>query len=140
MKNIPKFKTEMIAPCGINCVTCMAYLRDKNKCPGCRADDENKSKSVINCKIRNCNELTDKNLKYCCECSMYPCSKINHIDKRYKTKYFMSMIENLDNIKNQGIKKFMKNEKIRWTCTQCGGIICVHRGYCYNCKKIYFNK
>jgi len=140
MKNIPTFKTELIAPCGMNCILCMAYLRDKNKCPGCRSSNENKAKSVINCKIKNCSKLTEKNFKYCYECSKYPCKKIKHIDNRYKTKYFMSMIENLDNIKKHGIRKFIRNEKTRWTCSECGGVICVHRGYCYNCKKIFFIK
>ncbi len=45
------------------------------------------------------------------------------------------MIENLENIKKFGIREFVKNEKIRWACSQCGGTICVHRGYCYNCGK-----
>jgi uncharacterized radical SAM superfamily Fe-S cluster-containing enzyme len=26
----------LIAPCGMNCSICSAYLREKNKCPGCR--------------------------------------------------------------------------------------------------------
>lgn len=29
------FDKSLIAPCGMNCGTCIAYLRDKNKCPGC---------------------------------------------------------------------------------------------------------
>ena len=40
----------------------------------------------------------------------------------------MSMIENLENIKTFEIRKFVKNEKVR-----CGGIICVHRGFCVSC-------
>ncbi len=30
----------IIAPCGMNCSICMAYLRGKNKCPGCRGIDD----------------------------------------------------------------------------------------------------
>ncbi|WP_410510436.1 hypothetical protein RSJ42_07660 [Methanosarcina hadiensis] len=45
----------------------------------------------------------------------------------------MSMIENLENIKRLGMEEFLRNEKIRWTCTECGGTICVHKGYCYYC-------
>jgi len=45
------------------------------------------------------------------------------------------MIENLENIKRLGIKEFLKNEKIRWTCPKCGGIIYVHKGYCIDCRK-----
>jgi hypothetical protein len=57
------------------------------------------------------------------------------MDKRYRSKYNMSTIENLENIKKFGVSEFVKNEKIRWTCSQCGGTICVHLGFCYNCGK-----
>ncbi len=46
----------------------------------------------------------------------------------------MSMIENLGNIKNLGIRKFLINENIKWICTNCGGIICVHNGQCSSCE------
>lgn len=128
-------KGSLIAPCGMNCGICMAYLREKNKCPGCRGPDINKSVSVVKCQIKNCNELHKNNLKFCFKCSKFPCERIKHLDKRYRTKYNMSMVENLENIKKFGIRKFVKNEKIRWACSQCEGIICVHRGYCYNCGK-----
>jgi len=55
------------------------------------------------------------------------------MNKRYGTKYNMSVLENLENIKKLGVRKFVQNEKIRWTCSECGGIICVHTGYCSNC-------
>jgi uncharacterized OB-fold protein len=45
----------------------------------------------------------------------------------------MSVLENLENIKKIGVREFVQNEKIRWTCPECGGIICVHNGYCSNC-------
>jgi hypothetical protein len=41
------------------------------------------------------------------------------------------MIENLENIKKLGMDKFMENEKVRWTCPDRGGIICVHDKKCY---------
>ena len=60
MKSV-KIVPELIAPCGMNCGICMAYLREKNKCPGCRVIDINKSISVQKCKIKNCYELNKKN-------------------------------------------------------------------------------
>jgi uncharacterized OB-fold protein len=47
----------------------------------------------------------------------------------------MSMIENLENIKKLGIKKFMRDEKMRWTCAKCGEIVCVHTGGCSHCGR-----
>jgi hypothetical protein len=126
-------KSELIAPCGMDCGICMAYLREKKKCPGCNGSNENKSSSCIRCKIKNCVNI--RKTKFCFDCDKFPCDKLKHLDKRYRTKYGMSMIENLENIKKLGIRKFVREEKTRWVCPQCGGIICVHRGYCSNCGK-----
>jgi len=104
-------KSSLIAPCRMNCGICRAYLREKNKCPGCRSSDENKLSSRVNCKIKNCNELKKNNLKFCYNCKKFPCERINHLDKRYRTKYNMSMIENLNNIGKIGIREFVSNEK-----------------------------
>lgn len=126
-------KSSLIAPCGMNCGLCYAYLREKNKCLGCREIDVNKPISVTKCSIKNCDELNNKNLKFCNKCKKLPCQRIKHLDKRYRTKYYMSMIENLEYISIHGIREFVKKEKVRWTCSKCGGIICVHRGACNDC-------
>jgi hypothetical protein len=128
-------KKLLIALCGMNCGICLAYLRLKNKCPGCRANDANKSISCVRCKIKNCLALKKDKVKFCFKCVAFPCERLKHLDKRYRTKYNMSMIENLENIKKFGIRKFIKNEKARWACPQCGGTICVHKGYCLDCGK-----
>ncbi len=125
----------IIAPCGMNCGVCMAYLRERNKCPGCRGDDTNKTVTRLRCKIKTCEVFEDENIEFCFECGDFPCDNLKHLDKRYRTKYHMSMIENLENIKNSGLEKFLEDEKVRWTCSECGGTICVHKGYCYDCGK-----
>ena len=131
-KTIPISKT-LIAPCGMNCRLCRAYVRDKKPCPGCRADDNSKSKSCITCHIKNCEKIVSGGIKYCFECDSFPCARLNHLDKRYRTKYGMSMIENLVNIKKFGIRDFIRNEKERWSCRECGQLICVHKPQCLCC-------
>ncbi len=133
MKSLNKYS--LIAPCGMNCGICMAYLREKNKCPGCRVVDTNKPITRVRCKIKNCKYFRNGRAKFCFECGDFPCDRLEHLDKRYRTKYNMSMIENLENIKIYGIRKFVKNEDVRWTCSRCGGKICVHKGYCIDCGK-----
>ena len=108
--------SSLIAPCGMNCAICRAYLRDKKKCPGCNGSDINKSASCLKCKIKNCEKLKEGKLGFCYECNEFPCSRMKQIDKRYRTKYSMSMIENLEQIENLGMETFLKNEKIKWTC------------------------
>jgi hypothetical protein len=128
-------KNSLIATCGMNCGICMAYLRKKNRCPGCRAFNAEEPVSIARCKIKNCKLVRNGKIKYCFECNDFPCKHVKHLDKRYRTRYNMSMIENLVNIKNFGIRNFLKNEKNKWTCPLCGGTICVHKGYCSVCGK-----
>jgi len=126
-------ETQLIAPCGMNCGICMGYLREKNKCNGCREDDTDKAASVMKCIIKTCETIKTNQSGFCFECEKYPCRRLKQLDKRYRTRYSMSMIENLESIKEIGLIAFTANEKERWRCQKCGGVICVHRGYCYSC-------
>jgi hypothetical protein len=136
MKNKMDFK--LIAPCGMNCAICIGYIRDKNKCPGCRKIDAYEFSYGRKCIIRNCLILKQNKMKFCSnKCQKYPCLRLKNLDKRYKNKYGMSMIENLENIDKDGIRKFIKNEKVKWQCSSCKEIICVHR---YNCLKCGQNR
>lgn len=122
--------TFAIAPCGMNCAICMAYLRTTNKCPGCRGSDVGKAKTCAGCIIKNCEKRGDG---FCFACPDYPCKRLKNLDKRYRTKYHMSMIENLVNIKAWGLDNFVLAEKERWKCPVCNGTICVHKGCCMAC-------
>jgi hypothetical protein len=126
--------TTLIAPCGMNCGICLAYLRKERKCPGCRGDDSNKPPTRLKCVIKNCEIINKNQAGFCYECKYYPCKRLQQLDKRYRAKYRMSMIENLDYIQNNGISAFVEKEEKRWRCPECGGFICVHRGYCLDCR------
>jgi hypothetical protein len=111
----------------------MAYLREKNKCPGCYAEDTEKAISVLKCIIKKCQTIRQNQSGFCYECAVYPCKRLKQLDKRYRTKYSMSMLENLEYIKEKGLHSFVEKENARWRCNKCGGVICVHRGYCFQC-------
>ena len=106
----------------MNCNLCRAYLRSERKCPGCRSREKR-------CGIKNCPTFRENKFKYCYLCKQFPCSRIKRLDKRYRTRYGMSMVENLEFIKKNGIKKFLSHEKKRWVTPE--GIICVHDGKVY---------
>jgi len=125
----------LIAPCGMNCGICLAFLREKNKCPGCRNMGKNKPGYYKKCIINNCGLLAKTNSGFCYDCSKYPCPRLKQLDKRYRTNYNMSMLENLNNIQKLGLDEFLILEQNKWACSKCGGTICVHRGYCLNCGK-----
>ena len=130
-----KFNEQLIAPCGMNCGICMAYLREKNKCPGCRGNDADKPLSCVRCRIKNCETIEKSKSKLCFEC-VKTCARLKQLDKRYRTKYGMSMIENLEFIKNNGIDAFIAQQEAKYKCPECGGVICVHRKKCYDCNYI----
>jgi len=101
-------KSSLIAPCGMNCNLCIGYLREKNRCLGCRENDENILNSCRKCIIKNCTILQQKKLKYCSsKCEKFLCTRLKNLDKRYRTKYQMSMLENLQFIEEFGIRKFV---------------------------------
>jgi len=120
----------LIAPCGMNCGICMAYLRERNKCPGCRDFSTDKAKTRLACKIKNCAKTVNG---FCYECEDFPCKKLAQLDKRYRTKYSMSMIENQLTIKNTGMERFLESEKAKWTCMRCAGTMNVHKKICSKC-------
>jgi hypothetical protein len=127
--------TTLIAPCGMNCRLCSAYIRQKKACPGCRGDDSVKAKTVITCRIKNCQKLVHGRVGYCFSCDSFPCAMLNHLDNRYRAKYGMSMIDNLQNIMKFGMRRFIRDEKARWTCPECGETICVHKQRCLSCER-----
>jgi hypothetical protein len=123
----------LIAPCGMNCGICKAYLRKKNKCPGCGSLDPYLRSYRRGCTVRNCETIKTNTSGFCYECSEFPCKRLKQLDKRYTTKYHMSMLENLDIIKNEGIGTLISREAEKWKCPECGGVISCHNGICYSC-------
>lgn len=125
----------MIAPCGMNCGLCIGHLREKKPCAGCfKKDAANKPENCRSCAIVNCELLAGSKSGFCFECEKYPCTRLKKLDLRYRNRYGMSMIDNLEFIKESGLENFLKNEEQRWACNVCGSGLCVHRSYCLNCK------
>jgi len=127
----------IIAPCGINCSLCRAYIRDRLPCPGCRGGDGNKSNACLTCAIKNCEELNAGGRQFCHSCGKLPCAKLLHLDKRYRTKYGMSVIANLERIKAVGVENFVAEEASKWSCPGCGSRLCMHKPRCVNCGYIW---
>jgi hypothetical protein len=125
----------LIAACGMNCGLCIGYLRQKKACGGCYTKhDPNKPNVCRSCKIVNCELLAETVSGFCYDCEKYPCTRLKQLDKRYRTKYRMSMIDNLNFISENGMEKFLENEQNRWRCDVCGSGVSVHRDFCMSCK------
>ena len=128
-------QTALIAPCGMNCGLCYAFLRSRNRCPGCRGDDRGKPKTRVTCKIKNCETRRGNHGNSCTSCEDFPCDRLTCLDKRYRTQYGMSMIDNLRSIEAKGLDAFVERERIKWACPGCGETICVHKAICLVCER-----
>jgi len=137
-----EFTEDLIAPCGMNCRICIGYFgytmsgeKRKMRCIGCKTRD--KSCAFLK---KYCTKLIKKEVDYCYECSDFPCNQLIKIDKGYREKYNMSMIKNLEVIREKGIEFLLKNQKNKYRCPECKGVVCVHNRTCYSCGKIIISK
>jgi hypothetical protein len=129
----------LIAPCGMNCGLCFAYQAEKydlkkkgfnrKYCPGCRPRGKNCLHMKDQCKL-----VGKGLLLFCYECADFPCKRLKNLDKRYSTKYHLSMIDNLQQIKEQGLESFLADQVSKWLCPDCGEPLCCHNGLCLNCQ------
>jgi len=141
---------KLIAPCGMNCAICSGYLALRHDvkskgimmpyCEGCRPRDKKCAFLKKRCKL-----LMNNKVKFCYECKGFPCERLKHIDNRYRTLFRMSMIDNLEFIKKNGMSRFLSKQNKEWQCPKCGDLICCHNGICFKCglsalkrkKKLY---
>jgi len=138
MKSI-KFKKELIAPCGMNCNICSAFLADENTlkekgvkmpyCKGCRPREKQCAFLKKGCPL-----LPDNKVEYCYQCPNFPCENLKKLDKKYQERFKMSMIANLKYIKENGVEKFLQKDQKKWQCPKCKAVICCHNGLCFNCQ------
>ena len=130
---------ELIAPCGMNCALCWAYQAQtydlqkkgirRKYCPGCIPRGEH-------CKhMRNqCETVGNGLVRFCFECGQFPCARLKQLDKRYRTKYHMSMIQNLCAVRDGGMEAFLRDQEETWRCKACGeALLCCHNGLCLRC-------
>jgi hypothetical protein len=133
-----KMKENLIAPCGMNCRTCIAYQSmemdlnhqgfHRKYCPGCIPRGENCLHMGDQCE-----QIGEGTVRFCHECEAFPCKRLKSLDKRYRSKYHMSMIDNLKQLQENGMELFLESEERKWRCLKCGGVICCHNGLCLKC-------
>jgi hypothetical protein len=117
---------QLIAPCGMNCGICRAHLRPNKPCPGCRLIGPDHPKTRVLCQLRLCERRTGT---FCYSCLEFPCDRLKRLDNRYRARFGMSEIENLEYIRDNGLDSFIEKEYRRWVTD--AGVLCVHD------KKIY---
>ena len=106
----------LVAPCGMNCGICSGYLAETHDikkqgvrmtyCRGCRPRNKNCAFLKKRCRL-----LSEGTVNFCYECPQFPCDQLKAIDKRYRERYHMSMLENLSFIREHGIDGFLKKKR-----------------------------
>jgi hypothetical protein len=111
MKNslIKRFPT--IACCGIDCGLCPTfYTKGPSKCPGCGGPEfssKHPSCSILTCCVK------ESGFETCAECAQYPCEKLKPWDKADSFVTHKVCLQNLNEIKQRGLEKFIKHQAIR---------------------------
>lgn len=110
-------KYPTIGVCGLDCGLCPRYYTvGTSRCPGCGGPDffnKHPTCSFITCCVKK------KNLEVCAECSDFPCSKFKNNEEYQQLKEsssypsYKKVMLNLNYIKENGIEKFIEQQKIR---------------------------
>jgi len=134
-------KSELLAPCGMDCSSCSFYLAFLNgipkkrgmisHCTGCRP--RNKQCAYLK---GQCELLSNHRVTFCFECPKYPCDRLSRFDRRYRQTYGVSPIKNLEDIREHGVLAFLRNQDEKYSCRTCGGRISVHNKKCFACDRI----
>ena len=119
----PFFDEALIAPCGMNCGVCMGYLRERNRCDGCTVPGGTRPRHCETCRMRLCERRSGR---FCYDCPDFPCDRLRRMDRRYRARYGMSELENLECIRDRGLVRFLEREHERWVSG--AGVVCVHDG------------
>ncbi|MHA1931970.1 MAG: DUF3795 domain-containing protein [Promethearchaeota archaeon] len=129
----------LAAPCGMYCGTCRSYLLLKKNllkekgykhgCKGCRIQGKNCAHIKKDCQVLRKNEID-----FCFECENFPCQRLERLDSRYKMKYNVSFIINLERNRAVGAENWLREQEILYTCPECEGEICVHDAECFDCS------
>ena len=124
----------------MNCGICKAYLAysrgvpyEKGKvihCAGCRV--RNKNCAFLK---KPCKKFQNKEVEFCFECDKMPCANLDRLDRKYRERYGMSMVENLKEIEEKGMVSFLINQENKYKCPECGDVMSVHNRKCYKCGK-----
>ncbi len=140
---MPKIDPQLIAPCGMNCAICSGYLAYKNQprfkgimahCRGCRP--RNKLCAFVKKRCADNLKLLHGEVNFCFECDCFPCEALKRLDAKYRRDFGMSMIDNLVEIRENGLEKFLEKQHHKYACQRCGELISVHSKKCFNCDEI----
>lgn len=127
-----KNKWNFVAPCGLYCEECTAFLN--SECGGCRSNKGLSEKYNKYCKIYQCSN--DKNLKICVECKDFPCKFFDFFkaETLESSSWFIDVWHNMKQVREISLTEFL-TKKRNWLrkrkeCAKKRNI-----KYCDECKQ-----
>lgn len=129
---------DLVAPCGMNCGICKAYLAYSRGVPYKKGEVSHCTSCLVrnkNCAFikRDCGKIRKNHIRFCYECVNMPCDNLTKIDGYYRARYGMSMVENQKMIQGKGMMEFLESQSEKYRCASCGDVVSVHDGKCYAC-------
>jgi hypothetical protein len=126
-----KDKWNYLAPCGIYCGECRAFI--DGQCKGCRSNEGAAKCNSKECKIALC--VGSKKHKVCMECDEFPCSLFDYFRARRleDSVWYIDVVRNMKELNEVGLDELCRRKdawvKERVECAKRKGI-----GYCDECK------
>jgi hypothetical protein len=126
-----KDKWDLMAPCGLYCGECKAFLDEE--CGGCRSNSGIAAEFSRICKIALCSN--DKKVKVCLECDDFPCSHMDYFKARrlQESGWYIDIVGNMKDLKELGLEELCKRKDAsvseRLACAKKRGV-----PFCDTCK------
>lgn len=128
-------ETVILAECGLVCNLCSAFVREKNRCSGCQGEGyvlpHCRKCGIVLCPVKQ--EIPGL---ICADCERFPCRRLKDLEKRYLSKYGVSLLENFALLKAGGKVGLHEAIRKKWACTSCGSMLIVHQPSCPACGSL----
>ena len=107
--------------CGIYCGSCALCVKTESgasfnnmQCLGCKSGKT--APHCTKCKIKDCAQ--QKQLDNCAGCKQYPCEQLKAFHNNGRD-YRLLAANNLEQIRDVGVEKWLQQQKTRWVCPKC---------------------
>lgn len=137
--------------CGLYCGGCELFQATQNgtldelgkkrdmkayelECYGCKS--VRTSVYCSNCKIKLC--ASGRKVEFCYRCDEYPCKSLLKFNNPKYLHKCLAM-KNLERIRDQGLEKWLDEQKDRWSCPECNTKYSYYADLCQKCGAKLYN-
>lgn len=136
-----KKNDQLLGYCGLYCGNCLYYQNTVKGtgtdvdgvityCDGC-----NGSRTTPHCTICNIKRCSrEKEIRYCLQCSDYPCSILNGFINDTKYSYHRDVPAMMKRLEEIGLDAWSEEMHNNYTCKKCGNEFSYFDKKCPDCK------